>query len=397
MDFVCFSINNWEKRRARKQHFMLHLSKRDDVGKVLYVEPALNFWRLIFFPISTLKTKENKKRWLRALLGQVRILEDGLMLFTPIFFVPFAFRFKFIYNLNLFITMQFICLQLKRLGFKKIVLWLYHPFDYCLLSWFREKILSVFDWAEDWAEYYSSYSQKKRNEIGGLEKVVIAKSDIVFVVSKRLLDRAKKINKNSYKIGDGTIPEIFLAKNISMPHDIKDIKRPIIGYIGAISFRLDIELLKELCEKFTEYSFVFVGNMLLKEKDIEILKSQENVFFLGTKDYNDLPGYLNNFDVNILPYVPVPYTSAPTKVFDYLATGKPVVSAYFSELEQFTYLIRLAKNKEEFIAFLKEALNENDLNLREERVRKAKENSWFIRADEIVNIIYKRLNVNGKQ
>ncbi|MBI4845690.1 MAG: hypothetical protein HY810_04350 [Candidatus Omnitrophica bacterium] len=397
MNFICFSINNWEKRKARKQQFMLSLSKRKDVAKVLYVEPALNFFRLLLFPFMELKNNEQRARWKRALTLKPEKLSDKLFIFTPVFFIPFSFRVQAVYNFNLFFLLFQVRGLIKELKLENIVLWLYHPFDYCFLSWFKEGVLSVFDWAEDWAEYFSNYSQKKRNKIRELEKIVIARADIAFVVSQRLLERAAKINVNTYKIGDGTSPEIFLSKHLNMPQDIKDISRPIIGYIGAISFRLEIGLLEELCKEFSECSFVFVGNMLLKEKDIESLKKQRNAFFLGTKDYNDLPGYLLNFDVNILPYVPVPYTSAPTKVFDYLMTGKPIVSTYFSELDRFSRLIYLAKDKAQFIMYLKSALNENDHGLVEERIKTAKENSWDVRTNEIMDIIYQQLEINGKE
>ena len=171
-DFICFSVNNWEKRRARKQQFMLHLALRQDVGGVLYVEPALNLWRLFLFPFSELRSRENRRRWMRAINFKIEHSPESekLFIFTPLFLVPFSFRFQPIYNLNLYISLFVIKSKSDRLGFKNIVLWLYHPFDYCLLKWFKNRMVSCFDWAEDWAEYFIEFSPKKESAFPAWKK-----------------------------------------------------------------------------------------------------------------------------------------------------------------------------------------------------------------------------------
>jgi len=334
-----------------------------------------------------LNTQKNRKRWLRALSLNIECLSNKLYLFTPIFIIPFSFRIQSIYNLNLYFSYLCIRSKLKTLGFKNIVLWIYHPFDYCLLNYFKERIFSCFDWAEEWAEYFIEYSRKKRRVVKVLEDKIIAGVDAVFAVSKRLLETAKNINNNSYQICDGTVPEIFLKADKKLPRDMKGIKKPIIGYAGTIYLRVDLNLINELSDMFPECSFVFVGDVLLKPADISRLKEKKNIFFLGGKAYSELPNYLTNFNVCILPYIPIPYTSPPTKIYDYFATGKPVVSTYLPELKNLDNLIKLARTKEEFINFVKESLNENNPDIRKMRIEKAKNNSWSVRTEEIMNII----------
>lgn len=393
IDFVCFSINNWEKRWARKQQFMLHLSLRQDTGHVLYVDPPLNLFRLLFLPFTELKTDDQRKRWRRALHFQIEPLgEPGkLFIFTPVFLIPFSFRCQFIYNLNLYISFLILRPKIEKLGFKDSVIWLYHPFDYKLLRWFRNKLLVVFDWAEDWAQYFTEFSPARRKYVASLEEKIIREADIVFVVSKELLERAKKINDNSYQILDGTTPEIFNNYNGRIPEELENIPRPLVGYVGTLFRRFDLDLIAELSKKLPHCSIVLVGNILLPSEELIKIR-QNNIFLLGGKGYNELPNYMMNFDVCILPYIPLPQTSPPTKIYDYLATGKPVVSTYLPALEDFSSLIKLAHTKEEFISFVSEALHENDAKIRSERLKKAEENSWFKRTEEIINII----NVTGK-
>ena len=390
MDFVCFSINNWEKRRARKQQFMIHLSLRQDVGKVMYVEPALNIWRLIFFPFSELKNLENRQRWQRALSFKPQNISDKLFVFTPIFFIPFAFRWQIIYNTDLFFVFVIIRDRLKKMGFKDMVLWVYHPFDYKLLEWFKDRICSCFDWAEDWAAYFTEYSAAGKLNVKKKEEKIIVSVDQVFVVSYILFDRAKLLNQNSYILRDGVIFELFVP-GVKVPADMAGIKHPVVGYVGTVFSRFDIGLIEALSDKFPEYSFVFVGKVLLDQSRLAGLKARKNVFFLGGKSYEDMVPYLMSFDVCILPYLPAQIPPPPTKIFDYLATGKPIVTTNLAELNDFKGFIRMASTREEFAAYLKEGMVEQDVDKSAKRVALAKNNSWAVRVQEIVDLINNRI------
>lgn len=393
MDFVCFSVNNWEKRRARKQQFMLHLSKREDVGKVLYIEPPLNFFRLIFFPWIELKTTEGRRRWRRALVGALDPVTNKLWVATPIFFIPFSFRVNFFYKANLYLTNVWVARIARQNHFQDIVLWLYHPLDEPLLRWFKERRVACFDWAEEWTEYFKEFTEKGRGHLKKAQEAIIAGVDCVFVVSKRLLDKAKTLNPNSYFIHDGVIPEIFSAYKGAIPQDLKNIKHPIIGYSGTFYDRVDIDLVKSLSRALPDCSLVFVGNIQHDRVDITSLKgaSIKNIYFLGVKDYEELPGYLMNFDVCILPYYASQLISSPTKIYDYLACGKPVVATGLSELEYLREWVKLADSGEKFIQLVKESLFEKDSVLIQKRIQKARENSWAVHAEEIIGIVGRRI------
>lgn len=388
INFICISVNNWEKRRARKQQFMLHLSLINDVGRVLYVEPPLNLARVILFPFKELRDFQSRQRWLRAILFKPYNISDKLIIFTPLFLVPFSFRIQALYNLNLFI-LHFILKGLsRRLKLDKPVLWLYHPLDVALLRWLKDIRCSCFDWAEDWPEYFSELSFKRRQSLSRKEIEIIKKSDIVFTVSRALLARAREINPNSYQLFDGTLPELFDASVKVLPADMRDIPKPVIGYSGTISFRVDIELLLESCRELADCSFVFVGEVLkLNPAAVSILKAQPNIYFLGAKEYMQIPHYLMNFDLCIIPYLESITVATPTKIFDYLATGLPVVSTPFPDSESFQGLIYTAYSRSEFLSMIKKALTEKDINLPKKRIDMASMNTWAKRAEEIMGIV----------
>ena len=219
---------------------------------------------------------------------------------------------------------------------------------------------------------------------------MVKEADIVFVVSEKLLERAKKINHNSCQMRDGTVPELFVNSDKGPPDEIKTIPHPILGYAGTVFTRLDLDLIAELSIKFPQCSIVLIGNILLSpEKIIKI--RQKNIFLLGGKKYEELPDFMMHFDVCILPYIyELSLMIFPTKIYDYLATGKPIVSTYLPELEDFSNCVKLARTREEFIGLINGALNENDADLRKRRIEMAKKNSWFARTDEIMGMIRKR-------
>jgi glycosyltransferase involved in cell wall biosynthesis len=387
MDFVCFSINNWEKRRARKQQFMKHLSLRDDVGRVMYIEPPLNFWRLVLLPLAELKTAQNRARWRKAFLLRPQEISEKFFLYTPIFFIPFSFRVRVIYNVNLFLSCRRTAAHLKRLGFKDVVLWLYHPFDLELLDWFKERVCACFDWAEEWANYFVEYSARTRKQVRALEERILSRSDIVFVVSETLFAEAKVFNPRTYLLRDGTEPRIFQHTDERIPQDLRDIPHPIIGYSGTFFERMDRELILRLSRECPDCSLVFVGDVHDERVDITELRAQKNIFFLGGKAFEELGAYLSNFDVCIIPYRKDLFLPPPTKVFDYLACGKPVVAIAYQELQFLNDVVRLASTHEDFIAFVKEGLNEHDAQMKQARLDRAYKNSWDSRVREIVTII----------
>ena len=70
-----------------------------------------------------------------------------------------------------------------------------------------------------------------------------------------------------------------------------------------------------------------------------------NVVFAGPQPYRSLPNWAKAFDVAIIPYrlTRQVVNSAPLKLREYLATGKPVVAVSAPEIERFAGLVRIAR------------------------------------------------------
>jgi hypothetical protein len=388
LNFVCFSINYWEKRKDRKHQFMLSLSQKESVGKVLYIEPSMNLVRLFLFPFVELKTVENRHRWWRALMFKVEKIRDKFYVVSPLFLIP-LWRFYPIYKINRLFNLLIIKNQLKKLGIRKPVIWLYHPYDECILDFMKGRKASCFDWAELWSEWFIEFSPKRLQFVAELEKRIISKSDVVFTTSVRNQEKAKVYNKNSYFLASGSSSEQIAKVSIEkIPEDIARLSRPRIGYVGSIKERVDLALIHKLSKAFPGGSIIMIGNVQQDRIDPHDFPREKNIYFLGARDYDELPRYLMAFDVGIIPYIPGLIDVEPTKQYDYLIAGIPVVSTDLVEIRRLKRLVKIAKNHKEFIDLVRRSLSETNHKLIKARQEFALNNSWLVRAQEILDILH---------
>lgn len=248
----------------------------------------------------------------------------------------------------------------------------------------------VFDCMDD----HSGFSTAV-DEVIEREDFLVRNSDIVFSSSKLLLEKNLLKRNESFLVKNGT--EFLHFNKIFRNGELNNIKNPIIGYYGAINDWFDMEIIRYCAEKKPEWNFVLIGGTDNNnfEKDKLILSNLKNVFFLGEKKYSDLPGYIGYFDVCIIPFKLIPLTMAtnPVKFYEYISSGKPVVSVDLPELILYKDICYLSKSKEDFLKNIEIALKENDIKLKNKRIEVAKENSWDTRYTNIRNEI---INFNKK-
>ncbi|HIE28425.1 TPA: glycosyltransferase family 1 protein [Candidatus Poribacteria bacterium] len=387
-EFIWFSKDAWIKRKARKHLLAQALSKKPAVDRVIFLEPFTNPIELINLISSESISDDDFARWKRALLFKTVKLSDKFYLHSPLSPIPLK-RFRKIYDLNCLLSSIFIKSIAKSRSAKRVV-WFYNPYDFLLLRLFPKSTILVFDWTEDWAEYHVELSPKQRRQMKELEIKMVKNVDLVFTVSDSLLKVARQYNPNSHRIPNATaFAEISNNQNIEIAGEMR-IQRPILGYIGAICERTDFKLLNRLADEFPKCSIVLIGSMSqgITESDISHLTSKNNVYYLGLKEHGELPKYIKSFDVCLMPYkLENTKTINPTKLYDYLATGKPIVSTFFDDIEYYQDLVRIAETHEEFIGQVREALAENDSALVQRRIDYAKQNSWSARADEILGVL----------
>jgi len=186
----------------------------------------------------------------------------------------------------------------------------------------------------------------------------------------------------------------------SAPKDLQPILKTgqtIIGYHGALAKWIDYDLLHKIAD-VDGFQLLLIGyehDTSFKESG---LAQRNNVHFLGSKSYFDLPNYAHYYDIGILPFRKYKLTESvsPVKLFEYMALGKPVVTTDLVEcLKYESCLIAEATDHETFVANLKKAvLLKNDATYLKILDKEAVSNSWHSKTIEYLEMA--GVNVHAK-
>jgi glycosyltransferase involved in cell wall biosynthesis len=401
---LCFAAELWSDIAKRNQCLMRELSKDEAVASLLYVNPPVfssinDVVKGRFMP-SHLAQGRNL-HW-KALCGRLtnQVTEKiwtytGSQKALPRTRFATVRRWEFLKRINLSLYGAFIRRYLNRLPGQQLVVWLSHPFHAFAITAFPERALLVYDWMDDW-EQFEILPVKNPKTLADLNQRILERADIVLTVSEKLWQRAKAVSRNTFLVPNATDYELFRraadGKPV-IPSTMASIPSPRIGYFGSIGDRIDFSLLRQIAEAHPDWSIVMVGSVWPNKRDqAEALGSLPNVYFLGAQPYQTLPAFLRGFDVCIIPHTRDALTASmdPIKLYDYLASGKPIVCTPVAGVERFAEVLYIAETPTRFAGYLETAFQENG-SLTAKRLQYARENTWQRRSMQVLQIIEARL------
>ena len=380
-DIICISSIDWDFIWQGHQEIMSTLAASGN--RVLYIEntgvrpPRMR-------DISRIKSR--LKNWFRS-TGGVRKERENLYVFSPLI-LPFPYS-RIAGWINYTMLMLVIKRWMKAMEFGAPVIWTFLPTD---LS--RNIIESL---SKKVVVYYCidnfSVSSPAAGRIVEPERRMLQSADLVFTTSTALFDYCSRYNAGVYKFPFTVNYEKFEKVRLQdgpPPEELKSIAGPIVGYIGGIHKWMDLELLVETVRRCPDYRFVFVGPV---QTDVSALEAFENVHFLGKKHHESLPWLIKHFDVCIIPYVISEYTKNvyPTKLNEYLALGKHVVSTPLPELLEFNLkygdVVAIAHDADGFAGAIKKCLDGESAVASERLIEIARENGWAGRIEDMCGVI----------
>ena len=218
-----------------------------------------------------------------------------------------------------------------------------------------------------------------------------ANADITYYVNKKLYDDESKKCRNAFYLDHGVDFDLFASakKSGNVPPDIADIPVPISGYFGSTNgLSFDIALAEKIADLLPEISFVYIGAI---SPECTILSSKSNVWMLGKKDYEQIPGYGGCFDIAILPWNRNRWTEAanPIKVKEYLALGKPFVcTPVFTQVKEYLDVAYVAETPEEFARCIRKALKEDGPERIAARRKKVETDTWERKAQLLLDELH---------
>ena len=83
----------------------------------------------------------------------------------------------------------------------------------------------------------------------------------------------------------------------------------------------------------------------------------------------------------------------PLKLYQYLASGRPIVSTNVAGLERVREHVLIADDFEEFIGHVETALQSDTVAQSAERIEVAKQNTWPVRVREMFDAVQNHLEM----
>ena len=245
--------------------------------------------------------------------------------------------------------------------------------------------------AYDLFERFRGWSKK----LDGFQRLLIQRADLAVSSSEAIAEALEsKYGRAPTVIANGADYEAFAGAADTggpEPTDLSAIPRPRIGYMGALSRKVDFELIAKLARRRPQWQFVFVGEIRslddLSRAALAEAQREPNVHFLPPKPREMVPHYVCSMDVNIMCYrladdlwVEGIY---PLKLHEYLATGRPVVSADLPSVRPFAHVVAIARDLQQWDRAIEVALTRGEPGSTAARRQVAAANSWSARVRQL--------------
>lgn len=274
-------------------------------------------------------------------------------------------------------------------GYKKKLIWVFDPFGYDIFSFFKRHYYSIYDCVD-----FFSLEDEKR---------LIQEVNLFTVNSRQLYKIHKKTRPNLHLVPQGFRLESFRKATFKNIPELKN-KKPLIGYVGAINYRLDFNLIINIAKRNPEWYFAFWGpvqglNPTL-EKQIKELKSFPNAIIGKSDNKDEVPSVIKKFDICTIPYdknLPFNKYCYPMKIFEYFYMGKPVISTGIEELKRFPKYVKIGTTVQEWERQIRVLLTKPwSKEYKQEQLKLAEDNSWEKKISSMMRIIESDQTVKTK-
>jgi hypothetical protein len=284
-------------------------------------------------------------------------------------------------------------------AFERPLLWYYSPMDSAWsLGYFKNRGV-VYDCMDELSQFTGAPRALVQNE-----SRLIENADVVFTGGYELGDKKRKQHDNVHTFGCGVEISHFgkaMDPSTLIPPDIDFMNRPILGWFGVVDERVDYAMVGEMARMRPDWSFAMLGPVV--KVDPNLLPHSPNLFWMGGRDYQQLPNYCAAFDVCMMCFAINAATQYinPTKGLEYMATGRPVVGTPVRDVvKQWSDIVHIARNAEEFVAAAERALDRSsaDRNARVQRgLELAKQCSWEVTVRKMQDLIQTAIGSSGRR
>ncbi|MEE0946068.1 MAG: glycosyltransferase [Acutalibacteraceae bacterium] len=252
----------------------------------------------------------------------------------------------------------------------------------------------IYEYIDDISPELAGTKEIPQNIIDKYEYVMSDKNVFVVVTADMLKNDviSKRGTENCVVSSNGVDYSFFqnIEDDFEFEDDFKEIlnkNKPIVCYYGALAKWFDYELIKKIAAT-NEFSVVLFG-IKYDESFDEHLHNEENIYFMGPRDYKILKYYANKCDVLCIPFLinDITRATSPVKVFEYMALHKPIVTTDMNECRKYESIL-IGYDHDDFIEKLRKAVllknNSDYITLLD---NDARNNDWSMKAQAIIDLI----------
>jgi len=345
---VCLSHSRWNARPNRTQQILTRLADT----KILFFEPPG-------------KGADHQ--------GGLRVRSNVMVYSLP---VPLGGERSIGWRRNQARIAVFIQQVMNQHRFREPLLWYTTPQYAFLLDELAYRSI-VYDCQREWDGMPLDW-----------ESELAIAADVVFAASQGLVERLSPCSDNIALLPNGVNHQMFFRDELTPPRALRDLPSPIFARVGDLFADLELEPMMYAAQQHPEWTFLLIGRV--SRRALRALSSLPNVVLAGAVPSVELPDHLVVCDVlfDLLRTSRRGSDVIPGRVYEYLATEKPVVLMAEPQLpDPFPGIVYTAYDGRGFLRTCEDALSEHDPRKAAQRLACARDASWSARAQTVSRIL----------
>lgn len=381
---VFMGMNPWEHSEIHDT--VRFLTAARTVADRLYIDPPKGLRGTLSHPAGLC----GATRWRQA-------VHDGVTVYTP----PFGFA-------PVFLGLRKLADSRAAREFDRMLIKLYGP------GWREQTLVYISSWSFTQTHFIKELQPKylvfhilddsfafpeiKNNPrvLAGNKsfyQYMMANSSAVIAVSQELAGKyARLYHRDIHVLRNGVQVEHFSRRELPSAPEMLRIPQPVLMYTGSLNSWIDLPLLIKLAKDRPSCSLVLIGHHFEESTDVrqwQELLEKPNVYWLKSRPYAMLPGYMQHAAVLLLPRTQDEHSLAsdPLKLYEYLATGKPVVSTALPAIKDFREFVYVA-NRANFAATVDTAIQDHDPERSRRQTAMMEQHSWTARLQELADVLH---------
>lgn len=371
---ICFAGGDWWYHNPHSYNHIMRILSSEK--KILYINSL---------PVGGIKSGAGAFSKILNKLGSVmryiRKVNSNLWVFTPVFIpLPGSAVIERANRMLLNIQIKFF---IKSAHMTKPLIWVTNPYGNLFAGSTRYPVL--YQIVDKVTEYRNAPSS-----VMTMDRQLCEKAAIIITPGREIFnEKAAQYGSKVHRIRHAVDYRHFSDMNHAKPADFPVTDKPVFTYWGSVDYKkVDYQLARYIKDNCRDFHFLFIGRVF--DFPAGEFEHAENITFLGARNYEELPAYAARSAGFIIPWDPADKMNqhaSPIKIREYLCSGKPAVTTYIPEFEEYRELIYISKSNKEFAENVRKAYNENNAQLMEQRRQFALSSSWEKVVYEIKDIV----------